>query len=175
MWYKLLLWSEIPFYTVIMGQECTRKQVCFGKHRQGGNYFPWKKNATLMLSAKAFSFAVEYPRASMSLQLKKSGHSTRRENMATKRWRKSYHRGTFQKKNTKALCLENLLIPSRDSFTLEHVSYSEHSGNIFGIIDSLSFQISTYLYFNELGWRHFHTAHRATWSCAGYVGTAMPH
>lgn len=119
--------KDISFYKVTIGQECARKRVCFGECRQEGNYFPWKRMPRSCFLQR-LPFAVKYPRTLISLQLKKSEHSIRRENLAAKIWRKIYYRGKFQRTNTKAHNLENLLTSSRDSFLLEHGSYSERSG-----------------------------------------------
>lgn len=128
-----------------------QEEVCFGKRRR---VTPLMEKACYTHAfCKSFPCLRNIARTLLSLPLKISGHSNRRDNLGTTRWKKIFWRGECQGTNTKNHNLENLFIFfPRERILLEHGFHSEYSGDIFDVTETLTFWIPKCLYFNHFGW-----------------------
>lgn len=129
-----------------------QEEVCFGERRRRVTP-PMEKACYTHAFCKSLPCLWNISRTSLSLQLKISGHPSRRDILGTTRWRKIYWRGECQTTNTKNHNLENLFIFfPRERILLEHGSYSEYSRDIFDVTETLTFWIPKCFYFTHFGW-----------------------
>ena len=85
-----------------------QEEVCFGKWRRRVTP-PMEKACYTRAFCKSFPCLRNIARTLLSLQLKISGHSNRRDNLGTTRWKKIFWREECQGTNTKNHNLEKSL------------------------------------------------------------------
>lgn len=126
---------EISYFGMLIGQECTRNHVCFGECGQEKG----KNCATFMLSSKA-SFFCEISQA-FDIFATEKNQGILPEEIIWQRWggEKLIKGENSWELIPRPTVLKIYSFVSRDVSSLARGSYVGHSGNVFGITDTLAF------------------------------------